>query len=370
MGLSIEMVSGKVRSAYLGAFGGRIARTTFVVRVAILGAAPFILLAAFNTILAPSSKTLRDVYLALSFAMLALCLLGFSSAYVKRLHDIGLRGYWALVFFIALPFAIYQAGGAYIDFRRLQDSTDVPSIHDFLNAVPLVLPLLIAMWRGDKGENRFGPVPEPVERFGASKFNLAAAAGTAAILIPTCIYAGLFQSGVWVGRGDTPPSMPMIDNNYDGQRFMRCWNVKGVGAGSGEGPLSGVNRDGYGGTVFDFVATPDGQIDVVTTGNAMGGSYRSQGFRIIPYGLKLPKNGPGYVSVRGLDRFLLVAIFDQGLPSEGINYTSFAFGRKEGGWPEYHMVMTVSRSISGKSTLWAKLPEARGMLMIGDCMPG
>lgn len=369
MGLSIEMVSGKVRSAYLGVFGGRIARTTFVIRVAILGAAIFILLAPLSTILAPSSKTLRDVYLALFFAMLALCLLGFSSAYVKRLHDIGLRGYWALVFFIALPFVMILGGRAYVDYRRLQDSTDVPSIYNFLNAVPLVLPLLIAMWRGDKGENRFGPVPEPVEHVGASKFNIAAAAGAAAILIPTCIYAGLFQSGVWVGRGDMPPSMPMIDSNYDGQRFMRCWNVKGVGAGSGEGPLRGVYRDGYGGAVLDFVASPDGEIDVVA-GNAMGRSFRSEGFRIVPYGLKLPENGSGYISVLGLNRFMLVAIFDQGGPDAAIDYTSFAFGRNEGGWPEYHMVMSVSRSASVNSTVWANFPEARGKLMIGDCMPG
>jgi Protein of unknown function (DUF805) len=303
--------------------------------------------------------------------MLAVCAVGFASAYVKRLHDMGLRGYWAILFIVALPFLITQAAYVYTNYRYLQDKTpDAYAVLDFLFPVILALPLLIAMWRGDKAENRFGPVPEPVEHVAASKFNIAAAAGAAAILIPTGIYVGLFQSGVWVGRGDFAPSMPLMQSNAEGTRFMKCWNVKGVGAGSGKGPGSGVFRDGYSGNVFDFIVTPTGQIDISMAGERGGNSYLADGFRIVPYGLTPPKDGSGYISVRGLDRFMLVAIFDQGGEGAAINYTTFAFGRNKDTWPEYHVVMTSALGSSSSATDLAGFPEARGRLMIGDCMSG
>ncbi len=371
-GGSMQFDVGEIKSAictaYQRLFGGRIARTTFAIRVAILGATIFILGAPLFTILAPSSKTLKDVYLVLFLGMLALCVLGFVSAYAKRLHDIGLRGYWALVTVIGLPAIIAYGIDDYESYRYNLDPTDPSNLNDGLLAVMLALPLLIAMWRGEKGENRFGPVPEPVEHFAASKFNIAAVTGAAAILIPTCIYAGLFQSGVWVGRGN--PSMPHIDSNADGVRFMRCWHVKGVGAGSGEGRLSGVFRNSYEGAVFDFFVTPNGQFDIATAGGINNNSYLADGFKIVPYGLKLPDDGSRYVSVRGLDRFMLVAIFDQGGSGADINYTTFAFGRNKGTWPEYHVVMTSALSSPAMATDFVKSPEARGRLMIGDCISG
>ena len=90
----------------------------------------------------------------------------------------------------------------------------------------------------------------------------------------------------------------------------------------------------------------------------------------MPYGLKLPEDGSGYISVRGLDRFMLVAIFDQGGAGAMINYTTFAFGRNKETWPEYHVVMSSALSTSADSTVLAEFPEARGRLMIGDCMSG
>jgi uncharacterized membrane protein YhaH (DUF805 family) len=358
-------------AAYRTLFGGRIARTTFAIRAAILIAVVAILNAPLNTILAPSSKTLRDAYLALALCVFGLCLIGIVSAYVKRLHDMGLRGYWALAFLNLLPMAIIGLGGLYIDYRYKSDhSYNTAELVGLIGNVAFIVPFLIAMWRGEKAENRFGPAPMPVEHVSASKFNIAAAAGAAAILIPTCIYAGLFQSGVWVGRGAGAPSMPFMDSNVSGTRFMKCWNVKGVGAGSGEGPVSGVYRDGYEGTLFDFIVTPGGQIDIATAGNPIGKSYLEDGFRIVPYGLRLPQVGSGYINVRGLDRFMLVAIFDQGGPGAAINYTTFTFGRNKDTWPEYHVVMTSALSSSANATDLAKFPEARGRLMIGDCMSG
>ncbi|MGI8611599.1 MAG: hypothetical protein ACR2KH_04925, partial [Sphingomicrobium sp.] len=58
-------VRGKIANSYQTLFSGRIARTTFVIRFAILAAAIFLLAAPHNTFLAPSSRLLKDAYLAL-----------------------------------------------------------------------------------------------------------------------------------------------------------------------------------------------------------------------------------------------------------------------------------------------------------------
>jgi uncharacterized membrane protein YhaH (DUF805 family) len=346
-------------------FGGRIARTTFVIRVAILAAMIFFLIAPLNTFLAPSSKLLKDAYMALGLGMLVLCLLGFVSAYVKRLHDIGVAGYWAFLALIGFPAATFWALSSYASYRwRSDHSFDTADVNQITGWIAFGLPLLIVLWKGDSKENRFGPVPPPVEHFTASKFNIAAILGTAAILIPTSIYAGLFQSGVWVGRGPMASSMPMIDSNSTGRLLAKCWNLKGVGAGTGEGPMSGVYRDGYGGSVLDFVVSDAGQIDIVPAGQTFSKAYRADGFTILPYGL----DKSGQIITKGRNRFMIAAVYDgSNLPDGGVNFTTFSFGKTGETWPEWQVVMASGLSL-GENPLFESKELARGRLMIGDCV--
>lgn len=362
----------KIKNAGVAAsrslFGGRIARTTFAIRVAILVAVVVVLAAPINTILAPSSKTLKDVYLALSLCVFVVCLIGIVSAYVKRLHDMGLRSYWALATLILLPMAIIGLGSLYIDHRYNSDhSYNTSELVGLIGSMALIAPFLIAMWRGDKEENKFGPVPDPVEHVGASKFNIAAVIGAAAILIPTSIYAGLFQSGVWVGRGDMAPSMPMIDSNSSGRLLAKCWNIKGVGAGTGEGPLGGVYRDGYGGSVLDFVVSEDGVIDIIPAGETFSKAYRADGFQIHSYGLDATD---GYISVGKRDRFMIAAVYDGSQTPDGnVNFTTFSFAKTGEIWPEWQMVMSTGMSLgAGGIPSLGQSEQARGRLMIGDCV--
>jgi uncharacterized membrane protein YhaH (DUF805 family) len=368
MAADIEVLRGKANAAYSAIFGGRIARTTFAIRTAILAATIFILVVPLDTILAPSSKTFTDAYTALFFVMLALCSLGFVSAYVKRLHDIGLRGYWALPALIGIPAAVGYVGDAYQAYRHDLDPDSFPDLAGFNDAqfaVALALPLLLALWRGQEGENRFGRPPEAVEHFSASKFNIAAVIGAAAILIPTCIYAGLFQPGVWVGRGSSAPSMPMIDSMSSGRLLAKCWNIKGVGAGTGKGDLSGVYRDGYGDSVLDFVVRENGEIDVVPAGAAFSKAYRADGFDIHPYGLA---DTDGQINVGERSRFLIAAVYDGSATPEGnVNFTTFSFAKTGEIWPEWQMIMSTGMNLGPQPLLEAN-EQARGRLMVADCV--
>ena len=348
-------------------FGGRIARTTFAIRVIVFALTIFIIGVPLNTILATSSKTLNDIYGALFLGMLAVCLIGFISVYVKRLHDIGLRGYWAFVALIGIPAIIIWLGGVYTDYRYENEglSANLSGFDNVLIPIALILPVLLALWKGQAGENRFGPPPEAVEHFTASKFNVAAAIGAAAILIPTSIYVGLFQSGVWVGRGRLPPPMPMIDSNSSGRLLAKCWNIRGVGAGTGEGALSGIYRDGYGGSVLDFVVSESGEIDIIPAGETFAKAYRSDGFRITSYGLD---TSVPYVTAQELDRFMIVAVFEgDGILSTNVNYTSFSFAKTDESGLRWQVIMTTGMSL-GASGLLNDEEQARGRLMIGDCI--
>lgn len=366
MQLSVEPLKRGITTAYQGLFAGRIARTTFAIRIVILVAVIFILAAPLTTFLAPSPTMLKDAYRAFFLTMLALCLLGFVSAYVKRLHDIGLRGYWTLIALILIPTAIFWIGGTYADYRwRSDQSFNTADVNELTPWVALGLPILFALWRGDTKENKFGPVPPPVEHFRASKFNIAAIAGAAAILIPTSIYAGLFQAGVWVGRGDVAPSMPMIDSNSAGRLLAKCWNIKGVGAGVGDGPLGGIYRDGYGGSVLDFVVSDAGEIDVVPAGETISKAYRADGFKIYSYGLA---DSDGQITVGDRNRFLIAAVHDGSqLPDGNVNFTTFSFAKTGKTWPEWQMVLSTGMNLRANNLL-TESEQARGRLMIGDCV--
>jgi uncharacterized membrane protein YhaH (DUF805 family) len=366
MQLNIDEIRASVAAAYGRLFGGRIARTSFVIRVVILLGVIALLGATALTILATSSTIVKDLYRVLFIGILVICLLGFVSAYVKRLHDIGFRGYWAIVALIGFPGLTIWALSSYAEYRWFQDkSFNTADVNELTGWIAFGVPLLLALWRGDPNENRFGPVPQPVEHITASKFNLAALGGAAVILIPLCIYAGLFQRGVWVGRGEVAPAMPTVGGSggsAEGFAFMKCWNVKGVGAGSGKGDLGGVYRDSFDGA-FDFVQKPDGQIDIIPLGQENGKSYLADGFKIVPYGL--PQGRISYGDANKLDRFMLVAYYDQGGLEGTINFTTFTIGRVEDSYPDFQVVMSTALSQPKQEII--PFPLARGRLMIGDC---
>lgn len=362
----LNSVRDRFNRLYRSVFNGRIARATFVVRVAILAAVVYATAAPLTTVLVTSSKTLRDAYAAVFVIIFAACLFGFVSAYVKRLHDIGWRGVWAFPLLIGVPFVVIQIGEAYSRYRySVEEMPDLSGLYDWLFLTAIAMPFIAALVKGQSSENAFGQPPKPIEHIAESRLTLATVGASAVLLVPTLIYVGLFQSGVWVGRGDSAPSMPMIQGNSEGNVFAKCWNFKGVGAGTGKGPLSGIYRDGYAGSVFDFVAFADGSIDIVPGGENFAKPYRADGFNVAAYGLR---STDGIVRVADGKRFLIAAVYDgAGRPDPTVNFTTFAFSRTGEIWPEWQAVMATGLSVSDKSLLAMK-EQGRGRLMVGDCI--
>ena len=88
MQLNVDRIRSTASSALHRLFGGRIARTTFAIRVAILAATFAIVATPPSTFLAPSSKTLKDAYLVLLMAMLAMFLPRSAQRYVGAKIDL------------------------------------------------------------------------------------------------------------------------------------------------------------------------------------------------------------------------------------------------------------------------------------------
>lgn len=369
MQTSLDDATTLIATFYRRLFDGRISRASFLIRVSIIFASVWLVGKPITTILASSSQTLQDVYVVVFIAFGAVCMLGFASAYVKRLHDFNFTGWWALLAIIAVPISIASLVQAYISYRVGQDSsTSASDFSDIMTVATLIIPILFPLWKGNESENRFGSPPPPLEHLSSSKFNIIAIVGGACILLPTAIYVGLFQSGIWVGRGKHTEPVPLMESNAQGRLFLQCWNLKGVGAQAGEGKRGEIYRDAYSGNVFDFFVTPTGQIDIAMAGERGGNSYLADGFKTIHYGLETAFDG-SYVEVSKLDKFMITAIFDDGDKNSALNYTTFVFSRNKGKWPEYNVVMSSAISIGESPLALMQFPSARGRLMVGDCLP-
>ena len=79
--------------------------------------------------------------------------------YVKRLHDLGLSGWWLLV--------IVGIGVL----SSIPDLTSIPFLRAIAPFSTLVLLFLLLLWPGQKGENRFGPDPLAAKKEKPNKKN-------------------------------------------------------------------------------------------------------------------------------------------------------------------------------------------------------
>lgn len=363
-----DRLLGLCRRAYEACFKGRVARGTFILRLCVLVGVIVLVIVPLTSVLSVSGQALLDTYAVAAMAVLVIAVLGIVSAFAKRLHDMGWPAYLAGVLLVVIPISVVVGMSWYQSYRWESDHTfDSTGLSDIAGWLALGLPVALAMRAGDAGENRFGPPPIALEHVWLSWFNKAAIIGAAIVLIPSLIFAGFFQSGIWVGRGRIAPVMPLAGSNADGISFIHCWNLKGVGAGSGNGPGSGIYRDGYDNTVFDFVVSPDGHFDIATAGGIDGRTYRQQGFAVSAYGIKQPAAGE-YYSVGDARRFLIVASFNPEQSDGTINLTTFAFAKNKTSWPEFNVVMSTGLSSDNSKALIPGFPDARGRLMVGDCM--
>lgn len=334
-------------------FGGCLSRSEFIARFVLYVGLLALVGWPLTTFLNTSTKTFRDLYIFFAVIVLALSLFGILRSYVQRVRDGGWRWWWAPIFLVAPALALGWLGSLYVNYRGSDLTFDPLPTIEAITWTAFAAALALALWRG-AGRAETQPAGAFFRR---NRLELLTTALAVLTVIPSAIYGGLFQDGVWIERTDV--GMPITDSGRR-HKLVKCWNLKGIGAGTEGGPVSGIYRDGYEGQVIDFFRAEDGSYDLAFLGGDDARSFREQGFQVRALNIANPD------AYDLPDRFMITATYGGEKQDTTVNFTTFAFARTPSSMTSYQMIMTTSLMLP-KWEMLPSYPKVRARLMIADC---
>lgn len=349
-----------VRRFAASIFGGRHSRSAWALDSILYLAVIALLLVAPSTFLWTSPQPLRELYMAYAIGAAALCGLGTVLSFAKRLHDQNLNGLWSIPVLIGLPWALFSAAQWWV--TKLYEKQNIVSsdaYYGFAEAIFLIVVLVVAL-RPAKEAERFGPRYHPRDVLRPRHPSAFLTILALAVLVPTSIYAGFFQDGLWVRREQYSYYVsPAVGTLAGGTAFATCGNAKGVTATAQEGTDSQFVRDAIGGT-WSIVVLPDGTLDIQTFSSQQILSYQDDGFSITGRGLRL---GSYSSLARDVDHFMIVA--EAPMTAGGVaNVTVLNFVRRQTG---FQVLISSSRILGKGGILTPTNPRASTFLMMADC---
>lgn len=354
---------------------GRASRATWILGTSFYIGVIVALFAAADLINFTAPKLLWEFYIAFTVSCSLICILGITRLYSQRLHDMGLSGYWTFLILAVGPIGLLSLASEYDAWRF--DSFGEGAPPGFLDAVMITIALallLIGISRPSQEENVYGAAPPVIFSF----FDDAQIKWTtiilSAVLAPTFTYLGYFGDQIWLGRSENV-EMPLRGGSASDRVFMKCWGIQGARANwtmetSQKEALSsfpnGFQRDGYDDTIWEFLISEDGQLDIVTNG-ILQTSYKKDGFSVLSAAqAKIDFSKYDWEKQKGSDAFNIFAVADN---EDVNNVTAYSFVRENGDEPisrrSYKMIFT--KNIANRGGLLAGT-VASGQVMIGDCI--
>jgi len=353
-------------------WGGRVARPTFLIGTASYVA---LILAVFwpaEMVQFVAPQLLWEPYLAVIVAVALGSVLGIGRLYVQRLHDMGMKGYWAFVALIAAPSALIYISSEYSSWRWQSDN-NFPTVswNEAVGCVILATIVIFSLFRGSDEDNAFGAKPEAISLPQNEPQIRWTAIAVAVLGLPYFAYLGFFSDRVWVGRSDYV-EMPDKWTEAPGREFMHCWAFKGVAAYWNDKKDrknrlvtfdNGFARDGYEDTVFGLYIDEEGVIDIVSNGNRSD-SYKKDGFYI---SLKNPDNikfkNIGWEKSSSAKSFMVTASAYN--PIDALQNETVMSFIKDDDYRGYKVILTrnLVRGLGGIAG-----PYVNGQVFIGNCM--
>lgn len=321
-------------------------------------AAGGLLVLPMATYLWTSPKPLQELFAAFTVVVLILCGLGILVAYAQRLWDQGLHRVWAIALLIALPWALLSGIEAWFSHRAMLDPmASSGGYYGFGLAAWALVAGFFALRRGRIADPKVGRITaRDLLRIKSPPILLLTTVSSSIVLVS--LYAGFFQSGLWVGREQFSYfSGPVIRSPGGGQVIASCGNAKGVSAIAQEDVQEGFVRDGLNGT-WSLVVSPDGSLDIQTFSDRQVLSYREDGFTVRPIGLRLGKYGALAADV---DHFQIIAESSDGPDS---NVTVISFAKREIG---FSAVISAARAAGKGGILTPAASRASTYLFLADC---
>lgn len=369
-------MGGKIKLGFLKImqklWGGRVARPTFLLGVAIYLALIFAVWGPAEMVQFVAPQLLWELYGAVIIIVTLGSVLGIARLYVQRLHDMKIAGYWAFVALIAAPAALIYLSSEYSSWRwKLDHSFPTVDWNEAVGYVTLASIVIFSLFRGSDDDNAFGAKPQAISLPQNDTQIRWTTIAIAALGLPYFAYLGFFNDRVWVGRSYYV-EMPDTFTDAPGRSFMHCWGFKGIGAYWNDekdrknGLVTfdnGFTRDGYGDDVFALYIDEQGAIDIVSTGNSSV-SYRKDGFNIV---LKNPNN----INFQNYDwdkspsakNFMVTA--SSYTPEEGLQNETILSFMKDDDYNGYKAILT-RNLVRGSGGMVG--PYVNGQVMIGNCM--
>lgn len=239
------------------------------------------------------------------------------------------------------------------------------SSSDYLNialAISLLLIIAVALLPPREAD-RFGARSGWKDVLAPLRLPVLLLSSVIATTAALAIYAGFFQDGVWVRRGEIEFDYGAPANIGEGAVLASCGGAKGVSAVSQQDRESGFVRDAVPGS-WSVIRHPDGTFDIQTSGKSGSISYRQDGFAIDVPGLRLTEFGRVAPDMEGFQ------VIGRGQDDAGDVRTVVTMSFVKRGY-QYQAVIASSRLIGKNSMLTALSgghPRASTFLMIADCI--
>lgn len=346
----------KLKGLWLYLFGSEISRFDYLSHILVYSIVYFLSVWPSYTFLWTMNDEFIGIYQIYLTAILVLLFCSFLSSYVRATNGQGFKWYRAIFLGFICPFFIIL----------LRDLLSI-KIPGFLSTAlswgclifALCFPLVFSTNKKAKIH-----VQQATLRTAFLYMPAFLLIASTTIIIPIAVYAGLYQDGIWVGRGlvDSTRFVSRTDWKWTDETVIAtCADLKGVSAYSYSLDKTGFKRDNFDGTKFSVLLSDDGSIDVVSIGES-NYSYRKSGFKIIAENLAITNH---FVN-KSVDRFV-IHLSASHINNDGIsNTTTLLFSRF--GNDEWDVIMTTARSRS-KTDFLAKnsLPFATGSVMVGPC---
>ena len=317
-------------------------------------------------------QLLWEPYLAVIVAVALGSVLGIGRLYVQRLHDMGVKGYWAFVALIAAPSALYYLSIEYSSWRSQSDNNfPTASWNEAVGYIILASIVIFSLFRGSDEDNAFGAKPEAITLPHNEPQIRWTAIAVAALGVPYFAYLGFFNDRVWVGRSDYV-KMPDKWTEAPDRAFMHCWGFKGISAywndkKDRENTLvtfeNGFTRDGYEDTVFALYIDEQGAIDIVSNGK-ISISYKKDGFDVSlknPNNIKFQKYGWDK-SPLAKNFMVTASVYN---PIDSLQNETVMSFIKDNDYGGYKVIFT-KNLVRGSGGIAG--PYVNGQVMIGNCI--
>lgn len=335
--------------------------------------AAFFLCLPIFTFLWTTPDVIEQTYLFLCLVFLSANLLGLICLQIQRLYTIGRGWWWVIIGWLVIPFCLFSGGIEFDAFlkkgKQLGYSPEI-NVISISMALAALATVIYPAFIPNKNPKLHIPSDNQITDK-KTNINYFIIGSSFSLVVLLTLYAGMFQSGIYVGV----PRFNLIHEEIvpfatreQGSIFAECAGFKGVSAGTQFSSIPGFRRKTDESEIkYNFILKPDNTIDILTLDKNGVTSYQKSGYSIKSAGLKVVQTESGLFQLDdNVNHFVIEASridLDTNPLSNLPEVASFSFTEKEyAGW-----IALYSSATTSPNSFHPTDPYTTAKLLIGDC---